>query len=232
MQLLINDLLSFSRHSASSSDFKETDLNVLVKEVVTELELEIENTDAKIYVADLPVLHVIPSLVRQLFYNLLSNAIKFRKKTVNPIVHINAEPAAPKDFNPRGKAGGDRHFYKISVSDNGIGFDPKYAEDIFVVFKRLHSYHEFEGSGVGLSICKKIVEKHHGFIKAKGKPGEGCTFIVGLPGKQGLDISFYIYNEPFVNLADFLNQCGNLFPGGVIYSPVVFSHSKEKALNI
>lgn len=184
MQVLINDLLSFSRHSTSSSDFKATDLNLLAREVISELEMEIENTNAQVHVSDLPVLHVIPSLMRQLFYNLLNNAIKFRKKSVDPIVHINSEIASAKDFNLRGKAANDKHFYKITVSDNGIGFDPKYSEDIFVVFKRLHSYHEFEGSGVGLSICKKIVEKHHGFIKATGQPGEGCTFIIGLPDLQ------------------------------------------------
>ena len=98
MQLLINDLLSFSRHSMSSSDFKETDLNVLIKEAITELEMEIENTNAQIYIAKLPVIHVIPSLMRQLFYNLLSNAIKFRKKTVNPIIHINVETCGRKRF--------------------------------------------------------------------------------------------------------------------------------------
>ncbi len=183
MQVLINDLLSFSRHSTSSSDFKETDLNELVKEVVNELEMEIENTNTQLYVAELPVVHVIPSLMRQLFYNLLSNAIKFRKKTVNPIIHVSIESASGKEFSVVGRNGA-QHFYKISVADNGIGFDPKYADDIFVVFKRLHSYHEFEGSGVGLSICKKIMEKHHGYIKAMGSPDNGSTFIIGLPDKQ------------------------------------------------
>jgi len=183
MQLLINDLLSFSRHSASSSDFKETDLNLLTKEVIADLELEIENTNAEIHIADLPVVRIIPSLVQQLFYNLLSNAIKFRKKDVNPVIHVDVETGQAKDFNAP-VMNGDQHFYIITVADNGIGFDPKYAEDIFVVFKRLHSYHEFAGSGVGLSICKKIMEKHHGFIKASGTPGDGSTFMIGLPVKQ------------------------------------------------
>jgi signal transduction histidine kinase len=183
MQLLINDLLSFSRHTTTPSDFKETDLNLLVKEVITELELEIENTNTQIHITGLPVVHVIPSLMRQLFYNLLSNAIKFRKKTVSPVIHISVEPANGTDKNLPGRNSA-RHFYTISVSDNGIGFDQKYADDIFVVFKRLHSYHEFKGSGVGLSICKKIMEKHSGFINASGKPGEGSTFTIGLPDKQ------------------------------------------------
>ncbi len=187
MQLLINDLLSFSRHSTSSSDFRETDLNVLMKEVITELELEIENTHAQIVADDLPVVEVIPSLIRQLFYNLLSNAIKFRKKTENPVIRITVVPGDGKDGSLPARTG-DQPFYNISIADNGIGFDPKYADDIFVVFKRLHSYHEFQGSGVGLSICKKIMEKHNGFIKASSMPDEGSSFTMGLPQKQLNDI--------------------------------------------
>src|SRR5436190_2658445 len=187
MQSLINDLLSFSRHSTDSSDFKETDLNLLMKETINELELEIEKTNAEVHVADLPTVYVIPSLMQQLFYNLLANAIKFRKKTDNPVIHIKAEPGNPGDFRFNGKREDDK-FYNIIFSDNGIGFEPKYAEDIFVVFKRLHSYHEFEGTGVGLSICKKIVEKHHGFIRAESTPGQGSTFIVGLPKKQQAEL--------------------------------------------
>ena len=185
MQSLINDLLSFSRHSTTSSDFKETDLNILVKEALSELEVEIENTQAQIHMGKLPTLHVITSLMRQLFYNLLGNALKFRKKDVIPVIHVNAELRDAKHHS-----NGTHHdgFYIITVSDNGIGFDSKYAEDIFAVFKRLHSYHEFEGSGVGLSICKKIVEKHHGFIRAESNPGLGSTFIVGLPAAQQVEL--------------------------------------------
>ena len=105
---------------------------------------------------------------------------------MNPIVHVNVKLADAKDFNlPERTA---ENFYKITVSDNGIGFDPKYAEDIFMVFKRLHSYQEFEGTGVGLSICKKIIEKHQGTIKASSIPGEGSIFTIGLPDKQLNDI--------------------------------------------
>ena len=184
MQLLINDLLSFSRHSMSSSDFKKIDLNVLAKESIAELEIEIEKNNAKIHVDDLPAIWGVPSLIRQLFHNLIHNAIKFRKKTVEPIVHIQAQKISSKDNSlPIKMLSGNSH-YKITVSDNGIGFDPKYTDEIFMVFKRLHSYHEFEGSGVGLSICKKIVEKHNGFITAQSKINEGSTFIIVLPEKQ------------------------------------------------
>jgi signal transduction histidine kinase len=183
MQSLINDLLSFSRHSLASSDFKKTDLNVLVKEAMSELEIEIEKTNARIQVDGLPIIEVIPSLMQQLFYNLINNAIKFRKKDVSPVIIIHTEKMGPEEISRYTKNSHSNHYYKITVTDNGIGFDDKHADEIFVVFKRLHSYHEFEGTGVGLSICKKIVEKHNGFIIAESEPDKGSTFTIGLPEK-------------------------------------------------
>ena len=183
MQSLINDLLSFSRHSLASSDFKKTDLNVLVKEATSELEIEIEKTNANIQMDGLPIIQVIPSLMQQLFYNLINNAIKFRKKDVPPVITIHTEKMGPEEISRYTKNSHSNHYYKITVTDNGIGFDDKHADEIFVVFKRLHSYHEFEGTGVGLSICKKIVEKHNGFIIAESEPDKGSTFIIGLPEK-------------------------------------------------
>lgn len=184
MQSLINDLLSFSRHSMGSSDFKKTDLNELVREAMGELEIEIEKSGAKVHFTDLPVVWAIPSLMQQLFYNLIGNAIKFRKKSVAPVVNIQTEVMAPEEVNRHTKNGSKVKHYRITVSDNGIGFDEKYAEEIFMVFKRLHSYHEYEGTGVGLSICKKIIDKHKGFIVANGVVGKGSTFTIGLPEHQ------------------------------------------------
>jgi signal transduction histidine kinase len=184
MQQLINDLLTFSRHSMHISDFKKTNLNMLAKESIGELEVEIERNNARIEVNELPVIWAIPSLMRQLFYNLISNALKFRKKTVDPVIRIDARKLSGNEDNlPLRMMNGD-DYYKIMVADNGIGFDPKYADEIFMVFKRLHSYHEFEGSGVGLSICKKIVEKHNGFITAQSALDQGSEFIIVLPQKQ------------------------------------------------
>ena len=183
MQSLINDLLSFSRHSLASSDFKKTDLNLLAKGAMSELEIEIEKTNAHINLQKLPVTYVIPNLMQQLFYNLINNAIKFRKKGISPVINIYAEKMEPLQLNQFIQNPQDNNYYKISVTDNGIGFDDKHANDIFVVFKRLHSYHEFEGTGVGLSICKKIIEKHNGFIVAESEPDKGSTFIIGLPEK-------------------------------------------------
>lgn len=176
MQSLINDLLSFSRHSASPSDFKMVDLNLLVKEALVELEIKIEKSSAVIHYDDLPVIYAIPSLVRQLFYNLISNAIKFRKENAPAEVTISSRKM------PASKP--EQVSYEITVADKGIGFEQQFEADIFRVFKRLHSYHDFEGSGIGLSICKKIVDKHNGTIRAESKPGKGASFIIRLPEKQ------------------------------------------------
>src|SRR5205085_12489118 len=113
--------------------------------------------------------------MRQLFQNLISNAIKFQKKDTIPLVHIYI------DADQLSREPGTRGYYRIIVQDNGIGFDPKYANEIFTVFKRLHSYHEYEGSGVGLSICKKIIERHNGSIYAESKIGDGSKFVIDFP---------------------------------------------------
>ena len=184
MQALINDLLSFSKHSVRPSDFKDVDLNAVIKECLTELEVEIEKTNARIIISQMPVISAVPSLMRQVFCNLVGNALKFRKPGSAPVIQIESEIFKAHDplFPP--KLNNGHKYYKISVSDNGIGFDAEYVNEIFTVFKRLHSYHEFEGTGVGLSICKKIIENHCGFITAESKVNEGSTFIIGLPQSQ------------------------------------------------
>ncbi|MGK2860631.1 MAG: response regulator [Chitinophagaceae bacterium] len=185
MQSLINDLLSFSRHSMSSSDFRKTDLAGVMNEVKNELDFQIEKNKAVIQFNDLPVIWGIPSLVKQLFCNLLSNALKFRKSNIPPVVNITAEMMGPEGLNgTSGKGILKRKYCVIRVADNGIGFEEQYASEIFRVFKRLHSYHEYEGSGVGLSICKKIIEKHNGFINASSEPGKGSVFTIGFPDKE------------------------------------------------
>jgi len=180
MQALINDLLSFSKQSVSPADFKDVDLNILIREAITELEIEVEKTGAEFEIGKLPVICVVPVLMRQVFYNLISNALKFRKNSVNPVVKINAERVKERD-NRFPMLLDNYKYYKIAISDNGIGFDPQYTKDIFIVFKRLNNYHEFKGSGVGLSICKKIVENHNGFIIAESRIDEGSTFTLVLP---------------------------------------------------
>lgn len=188
MQQLVSDLLRFSRHSIQGGDFMLCDLNELVKDALTELEIKIQQTNASVKIDTLPSIHVIPTLMRQVFYNLISNAIKFRRKEVIPEVHIYAELITSAEHPEHN----DRHegsYYKIFVTDNGIGFENQYVEDIFVVFKRLHSYHEIEGTGIGLSICKKIMEQHNGYITATSELDSGSTFIIGIPEKQLLPLN-------------------------------------------
>jgi signal transduction histidine kinase len=186
MQMLINNLLQFSRQPVNASDFINVDIKELVKEAIVELELEIEKNQAKIVIGSLPTLAAVPVLMQQLFYNLISNAIKFKRKNDIPVVNISSEIIPASDLNAGNKYMENVTYHRISVSDNGIGFDEKYAEDIFLVFKRLHSYDEFEGTGVGLSICKKIIDRHNGFITAHNNAGEGATFLIELPEKQSI----------------------------------------------
>ena len=167
MQSLINDLLKFSRQAIVDEDFVVIPLNQLLGEVIGDLEIEIEKSSAQIDLGILPEIWGVPSQVRQLFQNLLSNALKFRKTNERLVIRIYNESLGNSN--------------RIIVQDNGIGFDTKYAEEIFMVFKRLHSYHEFEGNGVGLSICKKIIDRHNGSIKAESKIAEGSKFIIELP---------------------------------------------------
>jgi signal transduction histidine kinase len=167
MQSLINDLLRFSRQTTTHEDFSLVPVGALLQEVMADMEVDIERTAARVQLDALPEVWGIPSQLRQLFQNLLSNSIKFRKEETIPLIHVYAETR--------------NNFHRIIIQDNGIGFDLKYAEEIFMVFKRLHSYQEFEGSGVGLSICKKIMEKHNGFIRAESKSGSGSRFIVDFP---------------------------------------------------
>jgi signal transduction histidine kinase len=181
MQLLINDLLAYSRHTQSANHFEWVNMNDLLSEVLSDLEIEIKKTGTTITITPLPRLKVVPTQIRQLFQNLISNSIKFSKQGIKPEIHIWSEPCEMTELS--GGPGETRPAYKIMVKDNGIGFDQKYAEDIFVVFKRLHSYHEIEGTGIGLSICKKIAEKHYGEIKAESSPGKGSIFIISLPAE-------------------------------------------------
>jgi signal transduction histidine kinase len=181
MQTLINDLLKLSRHNHHEDDFKQTDLNSVVADVLSELESEIQSKQATITYNHLPCIRAVPGQVYQLFQNLIANSLKFGTAGTAPVITIHAEALKGKDVPGTQEKLSEKTFYRIYVRDNGIGFDPKYAKDIFVVFKRLHSYHEFEGTGIGLSICKKIVETHKGTITAESTPGKGSTFIITLP---------------------------------------------------
>ena len=190
MQKLINDLLIFSRKDNVLPHFEAVDLNVLLAEVLSDMEVEIEKRDAVIRYEEMPTISANPSQMRQLFQNLISNGIKFHRSGIKPVVSIYCDRSKASLLDsPVTRC-------SIVIEDNGIGFDEKYAEEIFVVFKRLHSYHEFEGSGVGLSICKKIVDAHNGHISAVSKPQEGARFYLELPlQQQGISVSKPKTNE-------------------------------------
>ena len=171
MRRLIDDLLTYSRVTTQTRPPVRINLSKLVQEVISDLDEYIDRSGADVNVEDLPSLDADPSQMRQLFQNLIANAIKFRRPAVPPKVRIYTEPAE----------GGCENFYRILIQDNGIGFDEKYRERIFQVFQRLHGRDEYEGSGIGLAICRKIVEQHGGTIDARSQVGEGTTFILTLP---------------------------------------------------
>ncbi|HRO42439.1 MAG TPA: response regulator [Flavipsychrobacter sp.] len=184
MQMLIKNLLAFSRSTSNSDALFETDLNILVENVLTDLEVQLEQKNATLSISELPTLLVEPSQFRQLFQNLIINALKFCKEDCPPHIAIYAEKIPGIQIAGINSNSFNEEFYRIYVKDNGIGFDPQYSDQIFTVFKRLHSFDKYEGTGIGLSICKKIAEKHNGFIAAEGKVNEGATFVITLPVKM------------------------------------------------
>ncbi len=176
MQQLINDLLSFSRITTKARPFAQVDLARVIREVLDDLEVTIEALGATVTLDDLPMLEAEPLQMRQLFQNLIGNALKFHRPEDTPCVEISASPAPP------GEDGSAR--CEIRVRDNGIGFDVKYLDRIFGVFQRLHGRGEYQGTGIGLAVCRKIAERHGGTITAHSSPGQGATFIITLPLTQ------------------------------------------------
>jgi PAS domain S-box-containing protein len=180
MQTLIQDLLTYSRANTAERKIETVDLNKLVNAVQTDLDERIREKKAVIETNQLPVIDGVKFLLHQLFLNLVGNALKFSKKDVQPKIKITARTVSADQImghvaDPRKK------YHQIEVRDNGIGFEPEYNEKIFEVFQRLHGKAEYSGNGIGLSICKKIVENHRGFIRAEGVPGDGATFFIVLP---------------------------------------------------
>jgi PAS domain S-box-containing protein len=175
MRTLIDDLLAFSRVIRSSEPFVSVDLNKITKEVLGDLEVRIEKDNARVLVDELPSIEADPMQMRQLLLNLIGNALKFQPPGAQPIVKISAR----KVCSPSGE-----EFCELNVQDNGIGFEEEYSEKIFAVFQRLHSRDQYEGTGVGLAVCRRIVDRHHGTIVARSKLGQGATFTVNLPMRQ------------------------------------------------
>jgi light-regulated signal transduction histidine kinase (bacteriophytochrome) len=171
MRTLINDLLLYSQASAHVQRFTKIDLTGVAREVLSDLETAVAEAGARVEVGALPVIDADALQMRQLFQNLLGNAIKYRRPDLPSHVRLSAERA-------------DERYCTITVSDNGIGFSQDHADRIFRMFERLHGRAEYDGSGIGLAICRKIVERHRGTIAAVSSAGQGATFTVTLPVSQ------------------------------------------------
>ncbi|MDP9291749.1 MAG: ATP-binding protein, partial [Verrucomicrobiota bacterium] len=183
MQTLIRDLLTLSRVTSNAHPFVEIDLAEVVRGVLSDLEVRIEQTAAQIEVGFLPKIEADALQMRQLFQNLIANALKFRKPDEPPNIVIAAKMLQVQEPQFIG-ANIEDEVCRIVVQDNGIGFDQKYSDRVFALFQRLHSREEYEGTGIGLAVCRKILDRHSGSIMAKSVAGEGSTFIVTLPVKQ------------------------------------------------
>lgn len=181
MRNLITDLLSYSKLS-SELHFEPVKLEEIIHETLHDLELSIAEKNAQVNVGSLPVIDAISGQIRQVFQNIISNALKFSVEGGRPIISISAVRIAAADFaapeDPEGA------FVRITVVDNGIGFNEEYLNKIFGLFQRLHHRDKFEGTGIGLAIVKKIVDKHHGLITAESEEGYGAKFIIVLPVSQ------------------------------------------------
>ena len=169
MQELINDLLTYSRVGSRALELELVDSNELVDQVIADLGAAIQDAAATVTHNDLPTVRADRLQLQQLFQNLIANAIKFQKPDVAPVVHVSARMTISE--------------WTFSVSDNGIGIEPQYLERIFMLFQRLHSCAEYPGTGIGLAICKKIVERHGGTIEVHSEPGRGTTFDFTLPAR-------------------------------------------------
>ncbi|MBB1282980.1 PAS domain-containing protein [Flavisolibacter sp. BT320] len=202
MQRLIDDILAFSSLRVSNEAFVPTDLNTIVKQVISDMEVAIEETGASIQLDKLPVIDAVPSQMEQLFQNLISNAIKFGKNGEAPQISISCKMVGVDDienYNLKDETmlamrgftynWSREQFVQVEITDNGIGFDQTYAEQIFEIFQRLHSQQQVQGTGIGLAICKKIVDIHHGTISAQSIFGEGAKFQLNLPVSQKLFIA-------------------------------------------
>jgi light-regulated signal transduction histidine kinase (bacteriophytochrome) len=180
MQHLIEAFLNYSHLNSVEIRFEKVDLNEILSELRSNLAEELENTGAQLTSVPLPAVNGIRIQLQQLFINLVANALKYRKPGQQPVISITVKEVPGLMANFPG-AIGDARYWRISVADNGIGFEPQYSEKIFEVFLRLHTKDKYEGTGIGLAICRKIVAAHKGFIRAEGEPGNGAVFHIYLP---------------------------------------------------
>jgi signal transduction histidine kinase len=182
MQTLIEDLLSYSRVSRANDIFQPLDINLIMSEVLDDLDVQIKREGALIKMDNIPTFIGDRIQIKRLLQNLINNAIKFHKPEHKPIVGINSRFVKSSEIESElGISLPDVPYIRISVKDNGIGFEERYVERIFNIFQRLHGRLEFEGTGIGLAICRKIVMNHKGYITVHSKVNVGSEFIVVLP---------------------------------------------------
>ena len=181
---MVDGVLNYSIINANDDEMKPIDLNEVIKDVLSDLELVIEQKKVDVQVSELPDVIGIPSLVQQLFYNLINNALKFSRENIQPKITISSGIIDTEDLPEGYSKNGVEKYSDIRIQDNGIGFNQKYAETLFNIFIRLNPKEKYEGTGLGLTLCKKIVDRHHGKIIAEGKEGEGACFRVLLPVKD------------------------------------------------
>ncbi len=179
MQTLVSSILALSKASTDKNEFEKCDLNELLTDMVAGMDEEMKEHKVTILIEPIPALFVSPGLMRQLFQNLINNAIKYRRKDIDSVIRISSEISLTK--SDKSNLSQSPKECLIFVEDNGIGFDQKYSEEIFGILQKLHGSSEYEGAGIGLTLCRKIAELHHGFITARGKANEGSTFTVSLP---------------------------------------------------
>jgi two-component system CheB/CheR fusion protein len=184
MRQLINDLLNFSKTSNPNEQFEKTDLNDIVGSVLKTLDLEIVQKKVKFHIDALPEVPAIPVQMTQLFHNLIGNALKFSRPERHPEITILSSAAEEKEIESFPQLKKKQRYHHITVKDNGIGFDPDFAEQIFVIFQRLNEREDYEGTGIGLALCKKIVTFHEGHIYAESAENEGAAFHIFLPASQ------------------------------------------------
>ncbi|WP_373516561.1 ATP-binding protein, partial [Pricia sp.] len=184
MSGLIKGLLDYSRVAHHGELFEPTDLSKITREIMTDFELLIKEKQAKVDIGQLPEIEAIPIQMNQLLGNLIGNALKFSNEGVAPIVKVSSRAFARKDIAKYPALSPKMDYCEIIISDNGIGFNPKYQEQIFLIFQRLRESRNQKGSGIGLSLVKKIVENHHGAIYTVSEEGQGATFHVILPVEQ------------------------------------------------
>ncbi|GGM96681.1 hypothetical protein GCM10010967_33000 [Dyadobacter beijingensis] len=179
MRSMASDILSYSGLSTADSDFDQVNLEEILAEILDDYELRLQEQKVSVIVGELPLVEGNRAQIKQVFQNLISNSIKFSRPDVPPVIRI---------FCDRGNMNGSRQepatHCHITVADNGIGFEKKYQERIFSLFERLNNKDKYEGSGIGLSITKKIIERHHGWITAESAPGDGARFTITLPFRQ------------------------------------------------